>query len=85
MRGNGIQAFAFIATSYTSQHFSEGCSVVYHMKLPAYLLHAVALLLPSIPSIAPRLVFVFNAFSCLSDAFSFRNDVRYALVKENGL
>jgi len=60
-------------TAETSETLKRGCygcyrcyGVVYHMKLPAYLLHAVALLLPSIPSIpsiVPRMVFVLRAFT----------------------
>jgi len=55
-------------------------SVVYHMKLQA---------LPSagmpLPSIAPRMVFVLMRFPASEMRFLSENDVRYALVKENGL
>jgi len=55
-------------------------SVVYHMKLQA---------LPSagmpFPSIAPRLDFVLRALTASLLHFLSENDVRYALVKENGL
>jgi hypothetical protein len=55
-------------------------SVVYHMKLQA---------LPSagipLPCYCPRMVFVLMRFPALLLRFLSENDVRYALVKENGL
>jgi hypothetical protein len=75
-------------TAETSETLKRGCygcyrcfGVVYHMKLPAYLLHAVALLLPSIPSIpsiVPRMVFVLMRFPASEMRFLSENDVRYA-------